>query len=219
VTAKISESRKKAFLKALGETGNLTVSAERAKVSRGWALAQRKRDPEFNEACEKAKKQAADRLRTSGSNKPRKGWGLLDGVELVVRGTNGRRVQIARARLHQWDARTEARFLTALAATCNVKAAYTEVGMSKASTYSHRKRWPGFARCWEEAVKAGYATLDGALMESGFNLFSTPEEVDFDAPIPPMTVAQAIQYLAMHQHAVKGTGKPPGVRPSRRGNE
>lgn len=218
MTARMSASRRNAFLKALGETGNFTISAERAKVSRSWVLLHRKRDAGFDAECREAvekARQSFDRLRTSGGKQPPHGWGFLDGEELVVRGSGGsgggRRVQIARARLHQWTPRIEDRFLATLAATCNVSAAMAEVGMSKGSTYSHRRRWPGFARRWDEAVKEGYARIEIALVENGCNLFSSPE-------LPPamkitgMTADHAIHLLHMHKREAKGIGGAPGVR-------
>ena len=135
--------------------------------------------------------------------------GSLDGEELVVKGTNGRRVQIARARLRQWTPRVEDRFLATLAATCNVKAACAEAGMTAASAYGHRKRWPAFAKRWDEAVETGYARIELALVENGGNLFSSPE-LPPEAPMPPMTAAQAIHILHMHKHQVHALGKAPG---------
>ena len=77
--------------------------------------------------------------------------------------SNGRRMQIARARLHQWTPRVEDRFLQALGATCNAKAAYTEAGMSKGSAYTHRERWPRFARRWQAAEAIDSKRLEFAL--------------------------------------------------------
>jgi hypothetical protein len=121
----------------------------------------------------------------------------------------GRRIQIARARLHQWTPRVEDRFLATLAATCNVKAACAEVGMTAASAYGHRERWPGFARRWAAAIREGYARIEAALMENGENLFSSPE-LPPEAPMPPMTVEQAIHILHMHRNEVKEIGGRPG---------
>jgi hypothetical protein len=221
MSAKISASRRAAFLKALGETGNLSLSAERAKVSRSWVLLHRKRDPEFDGACVAALHQARqsfDRLRTDGSTRPPAGWGHLDGVELVVRGTGGsgpgKRVQIARARLHQWDARVEERFLAALLATCNVKAACAEVGMTATSAYNHRKRWPAFAARWDAAEAEAEGRIEMALVEHGANLFSR-RELPADIPIREMTAAQAIHLLHMRQHKLHGIGRAPGRRAGR----
>ncbi len=87
MSAKITASRRAAFLKALGETGNVTLSAERAKVSRRWVQVQRKADCGFDAEFLNAKRQSFDKLRMSGERKPSKGWGFADGEELVVKGS------------------------------------------------------------------------------------------------------------------------------------
>jgi hypothetical protein len=138
---------------------------------------------------------------------PPKGWGHLDGVELAVRGTAGggaRRVQIARARLRDWSPAVERRFLDALGATCNVKAAIAEVGKSKGSAYGHRRRWPAFAKAWDQALHEAYAALENALMVNGANLFSTPDYVP-ETVIRDMRVDDAIHLLHMHKHKVHGS--------------
>lgn len=218
MSAKMSERRRAAFLKALEETGNIGLSAERAKVSRSWVRLHRTEHPEFDAGCRAAvaaAKACFDALRAEGSGKPPRGWGSLDGVSLVVRGSGGsgrgRRVQIARARVRQWCPRTEARFLTTLAATCNVKAACAEVGMWPPSAYNHRNQWPAFARRWDAAIETGYVRIEAALVAHAGNIFSD-DEIACDAPMPPMTVDQALHLLHMHKHAVKGIGWRPGRR-------
>ena len=113
VSAKMSAARQRAFLKALGETGNVTVSAERAKVSRSWVLKQRRADAGFEAECTAALAGARERLGAARARRPEKGWGFLDGEELVVKGSvtgpPGRRVQIARARILQITPRVEER--------------------------------------------------------------------------------------------------------------
>ena len=242
MSAKFGPRRKAAFLKALAICGNQTLAAERVAVSRSWVGLQRASDPSFDAACRDAIAAAQLRLCSSpvpaqppegaespspaegrGSSRPPAGWGFLDGAELVVRGSGGsgggRRVQIGRARAHQWTARVEARFLGALAATCNVKAACAEVGMHAPSAYAHRKRWRAFAEAWDAAIEEGYARIEIALLERGCNLFSDPEDIApiEDHPIAAMTVAEAIHLLHMHKHQVHGAGKAPGqTRPPRR---
>jgi len=228
VSAKTSAARRAAFFKALRETGNQTLACERARVSRSWMQLQRSSDPQFRAEMASAIEEAKARLDALGTNgggrQPPRGWGHLDGEELVVKGTGGsalrhaqgerkyaRRIQIARARLKQWTPRVERRFLAALIATCNVKAACAEVGMTPASAYAHRKRWPRFGALWADAVAEGYARLEIALLESGLNLFSALE-LPSEAPLPGMDVAQAIHLLHMHKNGVLGLGKAPGVR-------
>ena len=207
---KMGAARRGAFLRALEATGNVTLAAERAGVSRSWVMKARRAEPDFEAACAAAVAQAAARLGAEEGNRPPAGWGFLDGAELVVRGSNRRRVQIARARAGQWSARTEDRFLAALAATCNVKAACAAAGKGFASAYAHRKRWPDFARRWDEAEAEGDARIEAALVARGSNPFSSDEPPEME--LPPMTVEQAIHLLHMHKHKVHGIGKAPGVR-------
>ena len=136
---------------------------------------------------------------------------LSRGMELVVQAGNGRRVQVRRARPRQWTPRLEQRFLQALSATCNVRRAAAEAGMSAPSAYRHRKLWPNFASAWGRAIQIGYLRLEAALIESGIR-FLEMEPVPDDAIVRTMSVAEAIQALNMNKFAVNGIGKRPGVR-------
>jgi hypothetical protein len=220
MTRKFGLARREAFLAALRETGNQTLAAERAKVSRSWVQLHRSSDLAFRRACEEAVEAAKAALRQAQGERgngcePPSGWGFLDGEELVVKGTGGagggKRVQIARARLKQWSPRVEERFLAALAATCNVRAACAEVGLTPASAYNHRNRWLGFAERWDEAVEIGYSRLEAGLLEHAGNMLSgegPPVFVD----TPAMSFMDAMQLLHMHKHQVHGIGKAPGRR-------
>jgi hypothetical protein len=202
VSAKISATRRAAFLKALGETGNQTLAAEAAKVSRSWVQLQRSRDAGFYGECEAAIRWAKVRLRSHRERQPPKGWGYFDGAELVVRASNGRRVQVARSRLRQWTPRAEERFLKALAATCNVRAACKAVGMSVSSAHGHRTRWPAFARRWEEAVAAGYKRLDTGLTVHAIRLFE-PSDIEPELAMAPITVSDAIRIVRVHDRRLR----------------
>ena len=80
-----------------------------------------------------------------------------------MRGSRGRRVQVARARLHQWTPRVEERFLALLAETCNLRLSLPEVGLSAASLHEHRKRWPEFdARCEDALARAMSGSSSGS---------------------------------------------------------
>ena len=220
MTRKFSQARREAFLAALRETGNQTIAAERAKVSRSWVQLHRSEDPAFRQAVDEAVAQAKAVLRQTQDErgdglKPPSGWGFLDGAELVVRGTGGagggKRVQIARARMRGWSPRVEERFLTALGATCNVKAACAEVGLTPASAYGHRRRWPAFARRWDAAVELGYEQIEMGLIECAGS-FLSGEDLPDAAPLTGMTVDHAIHLLHMHKHQVHRMGGRPGLR-------
>lgn len=220
MSRKFSEARREAFLAALRETGNQAIAAERAKVSRSWVQLHRSEDAAFRRAVDEAVAQARAALQRTEDDqrrgcRPPSGWGFLDGAELVVRGTGGagggKRVQIARARMRGWSPRVETRFLTALTATCNVKAACAEVGLTPASAYNHRRRWPAFATRWDEAIRLGYDQLEMGLIEAACNFLSRQEPADA-APIREMTADHAIHLLHMHKREVRGIGGRPGLR-------
>ncbi|HEY7811570.1 MAG TPA: hypothetical protein VIA98_14480 [Allosphingosinicella sp.] len=214
---KITRARRDAFLRVLGECGNQTLAAERARVSRSWVCKWRGLDPDFDAAVKAAVAGARARLLAEkrDGTVPPKGWGHLDGVELAVRGTAGGgklRVQIARAGLRDWSPAAERRFLDALGATCNVKAALAEVGKSKGSAYQHRKRWPAFARTWDHVLAEAHAALEVALFQNAENLFSTPDYVP-ETVIRDMGVRDAIHLLHMQKNKVYNIGRgPPGKR-------
>lgn len=215
MTRKFSQARKDAFLAAVRETGNQAIACERAKVSRSWVQLHRSEDAAFRQAVDEAVAEAKARLGSHPERRPPSGWGFLDGEELVVKGTGGagggKRVQIARARVRQWSPRVEERFLAALAATCNVKAACAEVGLTAASAYGHRRRWPAFAERWDAAVKEGYDRIEMGLIECAGN-FLSGEGLPDAAPITGMTVDHALHLLHMHKHQVHRVGGRPGLR-------
>lgn len=208
---KMSAQRRGAFLKALEASGNQTLAAEKACVSRSWVCKERALNPKFDAEVRAAVRKAQDKLADHPEPRPPTGWGHLDGAQLVVRGTNGRRLQIARARPGQISPRTEQRLLQVLSATCNGDAACREAGVSKSAVWSHRKRWPAFARKWDETVRWAWGRLSAGLLENAENLFS-PSDYPPELPLPPMTVGQVIQILHMHKHVAHGIGKAPGVR-------
>jgi hypothetical protein len=206
MSKKFSVSRKRAFLSNLAQTGNQTLSAERAKVSRSWVCLHRSSDADFDAACREAIAEAKERLRQAPDQvrgdakgrKPPEAWTYHEGEELVVNGSKGRRVQVRRAKLSPWTARVEDRFLSALAATCNVKLACREVGLWPPSAYAHRKRWPDFARRWDQAMAIGAVELECRLHETIRHFFDRdlPEP---EAPVHGITVGDAIRLLAMYQ--------------------
>ncbi|MFL6770653.1 MAG: hypothetical protein ACJ8E4_02915 [Sphingomicrobium sp.] len=222
MSAKITASRRRAFLTHLTNTGNVSLASERAKVSRSWVGLHRAEDPAFDAACREALAVAGARLGAAGPHPPplrgsslsRKGerGNYFEGHELVVYGTNGVRTQVRRARLDQWSPSAEDRFLASLAGSCNVKAACAEVGLAVSSAYAHRNRWPGFARRWDEAIEVGYMQIEASLLEAGgHNLFSNSATPI--AEIPPMTFDQRLQLLHIHKHQVRALGKAPGLQP------
>jgi len=210
MSAKMGPQRRAAFLAALKATGNQTIAAERAKVSRAWVQLHRSTDPAFKAevaAAVAAAKANVLRGRNSGSMKPPPGWEFLDGEELVVRGSRGRPVQVARARLRQWTPRIEERFLQLLGQTCNLRLALKSVGLSASSLHEHRKRWPAFDERCELAIAAGYERIDRGLTAEAIRLLDP--EVAAGAPPPeeraiaPMSVDDAIRLVRLHERQAR----------------
>ncbi len=215
MSAKTSAGRREAFFRALAETGNQTISAERAKVSRSWVSLHRANDPAFCAAMEAAIVQARERLLAVKAASPARvgaiaKWSHIGGEELVIRGSRGRVAQVSRARVKQWTAATERRFLSMLAASCNVKMACAATGLSPASAYNHRNRWPEFARSWDAALEDGYVTVESALLELAAISFGQAGP-DYTLPVPPMTAEQGLQLLSLHRARVSGRGALPGA--------
>jgi len=218
MSAKTSSARRAAFFRALFETGNQTLAAERARVSRSWVQLHRSTDPGFDEAVRDAIAEAKVALsQRSGSSpehvvtKPPRGWGHQDGEELVVRGSRGRRVQVARARLHQWTPRVEGRFLACLEQVCNLRLALREVGFTAASLHEHRKRWPAFDEACEVALARGFERLDNGLAHAACRLFSPDAYPLPEAPVVgPMNASAAISLMRLHEKRRAGRGRRPG---------
>lgn len=208
MTKKTSQRRKQAFFAALAETGNQSLSAERAKVSRSWVSLHRAADPAFRAAMEAAIAAAAASLGARGAAQgmaPPSGWGDVDGELLVIRGTNRGRTQVTRARIGQWNAETEVRFLSALAASANIQHACRTAEVSAASAYVRRHRWRAFAARWDEALEIGHIRLEFALLENANNILEGGE-IDYapDMPIPPMSIDQAMQLMGQHRRRIAG---------------
>lgn len=222
MSTKTSPARRAAFMAAVAETGNQTLACERAKVSQSWVTLHRSTDPAFRAELEAAVATARARLAgdraAGGTMAPGRGWGSQGGEELVARGGNGRRTQIARARLKQWTPRIEARFLDVLAGNANVKAACAAVGLTQASAYNHRHRRASFRDRWDAALAVGYARIEtamvgqlGAMLGSGMDADGCERETTPDLTITHLNVDAALQALRLHQRRVQGTGNPPGA--------
>lgn len=196
MSAKITHRRRRAFVHALAASGNLTLSAERAKVSRSWVRLHRTSDPGFEAACVAAIASARATLGHHQARGLRDGWGFAAGEELVINASNARRAQLRRAKFREWTPRVELRFLETLCDTCNVRVAAAAAGMSKSSAYGHRRRWPRFASLWDEAVQVGTAVLESALI-AGAIAYMEGEPGELDGAIKVNSIGEAIQILTM----------------------
>mgnify|MGYP002777883109 CR=1 FL=1 len=206
-------ARRAAFLTALAETGNQTLAAERARVSRSWVVLRRRTDPGFRAELDAAVAAARARLAEANGTRPESRWRDGAGQELIVRGGNGRFLQVARAKLDSFTPRLEQRFLTALKGSCNVLAACRATGLKPATVYAHRKRWPAFADAWDAAIEEGYDRLSAALVASAGAMLGDTD-MEPDASLSVTSVAEALQVLSLYKSRKEGRsfGKRPRPR-------
>jgi len=113
----------------------------------------------------------ADKLRVGAiGHKPGRffvlGGGVMPGQAggVIARRAGG--VPQVRAELSKrWTLAKREKFLSVLAATANVRFAATSVGMGEPGAYRLRKRDPGFAKAWGEALCEGYTRLELLMLE------------------------------------------------------
>ena len=118
-----------------------------------------------------------------GESGEKTGASLLPVRELALgrgRGPDGdpARPQRRKTPKHGWTQRRRARFLETLKATCNVKEACKVVNMGLSGAYDLRKRDPGFAAEWAEALEQGYAELEMLLLRQSIHGSETTETID-----------------------------------------
>lgn len=89
-------------------------------------------------------------------------------------GAAGSGPQMRALRKDGWTAELRRQFLETLAATCNVSEAARAVGRNLSSAYHLKRRDPGFAREWNQALSIGYEELTALMLRQA--LFGTEEE-------------------------------------------
>lgn len=138
MATRIEPARTAAYLRALADTGNATLAAERAGVSRDWAYKRREQDARFDRLCREMAALAKARLP----------------------------VRVNRDRKGGWTAAREARFIERLQETGSVWLAAAEVGLSTVSAYRRRQVRPGLAAAWDEAQRSGWPPADEPWIEA-----------------------------------------------------
>jgi hypothetical protein len=199
------------FLAALGRAGNARLAARALGVHRSTYTKRRARDPAFAARWD-AKLAAVDAaLKPRGTPQPETADLRTKGGELtIVRLANGR-VQARRAPLGRMTRAAEQIFLEALSATANVRLAAAAAGFSHSAFYYKKRVCAAFAHEMKEALSIGYERVQSALYQS-FDLLAGPQygetrddwwERVGDCPLPPMSVDQAIQLIALHRRTCR----------------
>ncbi|WP_375403859.1 hypothetical protein [uncultured Sphingomonas sp.] len=118
----------------------------------------------------------------------------------LVRRTHKDGPQIIRDDGKRWGPAAEKRFLDCLAASCNVKLSAVQSGFSAVTAYNRRRADAAFAARWQAALEQGYVRLETALLRAAADAMEGFAP-DVDAPIPTVTVKEALQVLGMHRAA------------------
>jgi hypothetical protein len=80
-----------------------------------------------------------------------------------------RRPQRKKRAKRDWSKEKAARFLSALAETCNVSEACRQSGVSMTVAYRRRKMDAAFRAEWAEMIMIGYHRLEAVLLQRAFN--------------------------------------------------
>lgn len=198
----------RAFMRALGRTGNARAAAAEAGMDVGTAYDRRIKDDKFAArwaaAVEKFRAREAKKPRHDPGSRP--GRSARAGEELVLRRTkHGDR--LVRAAAGRWCAETEARFFAALGRTGCVRAAARAAGISTTALYKRREAYPEFAERWDAVAADAGARLPELLRAASIASFD-PEAAEEMAGegLPPVNVDQAIRISKMHGAGKNGKG-------------
>lgn len=107
-----------------------------------------------------------------------------------IRAGSHRVLQRARRTSDRITKEKRQRFLDMLAATCNVGMASEAAGAAASSFYRLRRREPGFADAWQEAIAIGYHRLEEALLAYALSQVEA-EDIDPERA-DPETIARSI---------------------------
>ena len=212
----------RAFLRELRQCGNVREAARRVGVAYGTMQHRRRVHPAFAARWDAALVFAQARLGRAGplrpaapSTSPTGGGGssethrTVGGEPAVIRLKSGR-LQMRRAQPGKLTRACEQAFLLALSATCNIRLAAAAVGAAERAFRRRARRDPGFAREMRMALAQGYERLEMALI-AGFAPDSHRDDAwrHNDPPaIPPMTAAQALQLMYLHQKEARLLAEP-----------
>jgi hypothetical protein len=183
---KIPHSRALRYLKALAETGNASLAAAYAGVSRDWAYKRRKADAWFDALC----REILARFREMPPHPT---------LSREGRGAN-RRTRVNRDRAGGWTRDKEARFIGRLTETYSVWLAAAEVGLSTVSAYRRRQVRARFAAEWDEALLSGWPPADQPWIESA-TCFFEGREPPAGNPVRFTSVSQVLEAMKGNRFA------------------
>lgn len=95
-------------------------------------------------------------------------------LENSQQGAAGSAPQMRAMRKDGWTPELRQKFLETLALTCNVSEAARVVGRNLSTVYYLKRRDPGFARAWGQALSIGHEELKALMLRQA--LFGTEDE-------------------------------------------
>lgn len=109
-----------------------------------------------------------------------------------------------RADARGWTQAKRAAFLAELAQTANVSASAAVVGLCFQGAYQLRKRDPGFADAWEQAICDAYETVEMLLLERSIVGLGgeAPESVD-TSRLEKLSERGMLALLGQHRQTVR----------------
>jgi hypothetical protein len=93
-----------------------------------------------------------------------------------------------------WSPARRTRFLSTLAATCNVTLACETAGMSDVGAYKLRQRDAAFRAAWRRALREGYARLESDLLQRALTGEAKLREAIGEAPSAEAAVTLIARY-------------------------
>ena len=168
-----------AFIGALVDTGNVTLSAERVGLAKSGIYKRRARDHEFDRMCHDAIADydsaaighALDHFADPAAPRTHK----HELVHLSAHG--GRPAQLRRSPGGALKPSAMAVFLAHLGETANVRGAARAAGIAHTSIIRRQQRDPAFAAAMAEAIDIGEFSLEAALNEAAL-VFLDPARLD-----------------------------------------
>lgn len=197
-----TRARRERFLEVLEASGNVTLAAAEAGMTTSALYRWRERDAALAAAWDAAVEAAERTLGAQGAEPAMEAGGF----EVIRRGANGK-LQLAAARPRRWTERDEAAFLDLLRQSGNVAASARAVGFDPSSVWERRRKWPAFARAWDEALDEACAALEFRLATLGSDLVPAEGgEAAKGAKAPPFDPDFALRFLKWHHERRAGRG-------------
>ena len=215
--AKVNSARRCAdLLAALARTANVRLALRECGISHYWAYRQRKLDRDFDARWRTAVRngrRALARAAAARAVEPAAPRAHARG-EMVVGSSGKGTIRLERAKPCSFTPEKQARFLSALRTTSNVRAAAAVAGVSPHGAYDRYHADAEFRAEWVAALGDGRVHLEMALMAEARAAAERPRRALVPGEEPPaitgMDAKTALQLLRLRRSTDAG-GRPYGM--------